>query len=201
ISFGSLLWPDVNQICGLIDVLIEERVPFIYAYGSQLVAVPDRITKKVQESTFGLLSAWAPQQLILAHKACWYSFYLIHCGHSSVTESLAEGVPLIAWPIMFDQPFNAALISIALNVGYQLTEARTGDAGLKALKRGVQPTGTVDAIQLEIREILRNSRGTDGKSKRKNVEAIKDKMKAAWKEDGEASTGLKRLLEKEFPSR
>ncbi|KIJ31033.1 glycosyltransferase family 1 protein [Sphaerobolus stellatus SS14] len=162
ISFGSFLWPDVNQICGVIDVLIEERVPFIYVYGSQLVAASDRIIKKA--------TGW----------------FLSHCGHSSVTESLAEGVPLIAWPIMFDQPFNAALISIALNVGYQLTEARTGDVGLKALKRGVQPTGTVDAIQLEIREILRNSREADGKLKRKNAEVIKDKMKAAWKEGGEA---------------
>ncbi|KIJ28143.1 glycosyltransferase family 1 protein [Sphaerobolus stellatus SS14] len=153
ISFGSIWWPDVDHICGVLDVLIEQKVPFIFAYGSEAVPVLDRITEKVQEAAIGLLSTWAPQQLIL------------------------ESVPIITWPIVADQPDNAALISITLDVGYQLTEARTGDAGLRPMKRGVKPTGTVDAIQREIWEILQRARGEDGKIKRTNAEVISNKMK------------------------
>ncbi|KIJ46021.1 glycosyltransferase family 1 protein, partial [Sphaerobolus stellatus SS14] len=192
ISFGSFWWPDPAQLWGFLEVLIEQKVPFIFARASPRASIPDGILQKVQDSGIGLLSMWAPQQLILAHKVT--GWFVTHCGQNSVTESLAEGVPMIAWPMAADQPDNAALLSITHNAAYQLTEARTGSAGLKALKRGVQPTGTVEALQRETREILEKARGIDGKLKRQNAEALKNKMRAAWSENGEAVTELKRLL-------
>ena len=106
----------------------------------------------------------------------------------------------LAWPLFADQPDNAALLSLKLDVAYQLIEARTGEPGLKFLKRGVQPTGTVEALRHETREILQKARGEDGKLKRKNAKDIQKKMKAAWNDNGEATTELRRLLEKQFPS-
>ncbi|KIJ46333.1 glycosyltransferase family 1 protein, partial [Sphaerobolus stellatus SS14] len=201
ISFGSAHWPDTIQLSGFIDVLIEQRIPFILAYASRMAKIPDRITEKVQETGLGLLSTWAPQQLILCHKAFKATgWFVSHCGQNSVTESLAEGVPIIGWPITADQPYNAALISITLNIGYQLTEARTGDAGLRALKSGVQPAGTVEALLREIRYILEKARGEDGKLKRQNAHTIKIKMKAAWDDQGEAAVELRKLLSKVFSS-
>ncbi|KIJ28937.1 glycosyltransferase family 1 protein [Sphaerobolus stellatus SS14] len=199
IAFGSSWWPDSKQIWTFVNVLIEQKVPFILARPSPMAAVPDAIAAKVQESGIGLFSTWTPQQLILAHKAT--GWFLSHCGQNSVVESMAEGVPMIAWPILGDQPDNAALLSLKLNVAYQLTEARTGEAGLKALKRGVQPTGTIQAVEREAREVLEKARSVDGEIKRKNAHAIKDRMKEAWEENGEALTELRRLLEKEFPSK
>ncbi|KIJ28135.1 glycosyltransferase family 1 protein [Sphaerobolus stellatus SS14] len=197
ISFGSTWWPNSEQLWGFVEVLIEQQVPFIFACASPRAVVPEEIVQKVQESGIGLFSKWAPQQFILAHKAT--GWFLSHCGQNSVVEALAEGVPMIAWPIYADQAESAALISVTLNVAYQLTEARTGDTGLKVLKRGVKPTGTVDALQREAREIIDKSRGSDGKLKRKNAEDIKKKMKLAWEEHGEAVTELRRFLNKEFP--
>ncbi|KIJ46277.1 glycosyltransferase family 1 protein [Sphaerobolus stellatus SS14] len=163
-----------------------------------MAVVPEETAAIVENSGIGVLSTWAPQQLILAHKAT--GWFLTHCGINSVVESLAEGVPMLAWPISGDQPDNAALLSITLNAGYQLTEARTGTSGLRKLKRGVQPTGTVEAIQRETREILEKARGKDGELKRMNAATIKNKMKAALEEDGEAITELNRLLAKVFSS-
>ncbi|KIJ46267.1 glycosyltransferase family 1 protein [Sphaerobolus stellatus SS14] len=163
-----------------------------------MAAVPEGVSAKLEESGIGVLSTWAPQQFILAHKAT--GWFLTHCGMSSVVESLAEGVPMLAWPISGDQADNAALVSITLNAGYQLTEARTGSSGLRGLKRGVRPTGTVEAIQRETREILEKARGKDGGFKRANAVAIKNKIKTALKDDGEAITELNRLLVKVFPS-
>ena len=106
----------------------------------------------------------------------------------------------LAWPIAFDQPDNAALLSIKHNVAYHFTEARTGTAGLKPLKCGAQPTGTVEAIQRETREILGKALGMDGRLKRANAVAIQEKMKLAWNVDGEARMEVERLLEKYFPN-
>ncbi|KIJ36596.1 glycosyltransferase family 1 protein, partial [Sphaerobolus stellatus SS14] len=210
IAFGSSWWPDSKQIWTLVDVLIEQKAPFVIPLrmlrslistcaSFPTAVVPDEIATKVKESGIGLFSTWTPQQLILAHKAPLIlqatGWFLSHCGQNSVLESMAEGVPMIAWLILGDQPDNAALLSIKLCVAYQLTEARTGDAGLKALKRGVQPTGTIQALEREAREILEKARGPDGKIKRCNAQVIKEKMKAAWEENGEALTEIRRLLE------
>ncbi|KIJ46276.1 glycosyltransferase family 1 protein [Sphaerobolus stellatus SS14] len=198
ISFGSFFWPnDSRHIWGFVDVLIEQNVPFIFAHASSYALVPDELVKKLQESGIGLLSKWAPQQLILAHKARTtiesnYNYSNLYFFR------LLAGVPMFAWPICADQPYNAAILSLRLNVGYQLTEARTGEAGLKALKRGAQPTGTVEALQRETREILEKARGVDGKLKRQNAQDLQSQMKAAWNEHGEAVTELKRLLENKF---
>ncbi|KIJ46278.1 glycosyltransferase family 1 protein [Sphaerobolus stellatus SS14] len=197
ISFGSFFWPKHSHIWAFLDVLIEQRVPFIFAHASPHAVIPDQLVQKVQESGIGLLSKWAPQQLILAHKAT--GWFVSHCGQNSFVESLAEGVPLLAWPLFADQPYNAAILSLRLNVGYQLMEARTGTAGLKALKRGIQPTGTDEALRRETLEIIEKMRTADGKLKRQNAQNLQAQMKAAWDEDGEAVTELKRLLENNIP--
>ncbi|KIJ46325.1 glycosyltransferase family 1 protein, partial [Sphaerobolus stellatus SS14] len=170
----------------------------IFACVSPMAVIPDESAKKIQESGLGLLSKWAPQQLILDHKAT--GWFVTHCGQNSFIESLAAGVPMFAWPLFADQPYNAAILSLRLNVGYQLTEARTGEAGLKGLKRGVQPTGTVEALQRETREILEKAHGADGKLKRQNARNIQVQLRAAWNDDGEAVTELKRLLKDIFSS-
>ncbi|KIJ24355.1 glycosyltransferase family 1 protein, partial [Sphaerobolus stellatus SS14] len=197
ISFGSFWWPDAAQIWGFIDELLKQRVPFILGLASPMAVVPEEIAAIVENSGIGVLSTWAPQQLILAHKAT--GWFLTHCGINSVVESLAEGVPMLAWPLFADQPYNAAILSLRLNVGYQLMEARTGTAGLKALKRGIQPTGTDEALRRETLEIIEKMRTADGKLKRQNAQNLQAQMKAAWDEDGEAVTELKRLLENNIP--
>jgi UDP:flavonoid glycosyltransferase YjiC (YdhE family) len=54
-----------------------------------------------------VVEGWAPQRRILSHGAC--GAFLTHCGWSSVLESLAAGVPLVALPLHIDQPLGANL--------------------------------------------------------------------------------------------
>ncbi|KIJ35198.1 glycosyltransferase family 1 protein [Sphaerobolus stellatus SS14] len=53
-------------------------------------------------------------------------------------ESLARGVPISAWPMFADQPGHAVLLLLKLNIAYQLTEACTGEAGLKPLMQAIK---------------------------------------------------------------
>ncbi|GJZ47189.1 anthocyanidin 3-O-glucosyltransferase 5-like protein [Tanacetum coccineum] len=51
---------------------------------------------------------WAPQVEILNHVSI--GGFLSHCGVSSVCESIAAGVPMIAWPLHAEQRLNASTL-------------------------------------------------------------------------------------------
>ncbi|MCL7040372.1 hypothetical protein MKW94_006887 [Papaver nudicaule] len=81
----------------------------------------------VKEPTVGHVSGeglvvrgWAPQVLILKHKAI--GSFLTHCGWNSVLESIAAGVPMLAWPMGADQYVNAILLVDGLKVGVRVCE-------------------------------------------------------------------------------
>ncbi|KIJ46305.1 glycosyltransferase family 1 protein [Sphaerobolus stellatus SS14] len=178
----------------ILDAVIDTKFPFILAHASPFAVVPETIRQRVKVFGFGILTTWAPQQMILGHKVT--GWFLTHGGQNSITEALAEGIPMYVFPAI------ATSLSLVLNVSYQLVETRTG-AGLKPLKRGplkrgVKPEGTLEAIEKEARWILADARGPNGKIKRQNAEAIKVKMGKAWKEGGEAITQLRELLSREL---
>jgi len=58
--------------------------------------------------------SWAPQLQILAHPAI--KGFLTHCGWNSTMESIAMGVPMIAWPNHADQMVNCRLCVEILNI-------------------------------------------------------------------------------------
>lgn len=54
--------------------------------------MPSHIHEQLQISEFALVSAWAPQHLILGHQAT--GWFMTHCGNNSVTEAVSHGVPM-----------------------------------------------------------------------------------------------------------
>ncbi|XVF81613.1 hypothetical protein PTKIN_Ptkin15bG0169200 [Pterospermum kingtungense] len=53
----------------------------------------------------GLVCCWAPQVVVLAHKAI--GGFVSHCGWNSILESLWYGVPILTWPMYAEQQMNA----------------------------------------------------------------------------------------------
>ncbi|KAF8459776.1 UDP-Glycosyltransferase/glycogen phosphorylase [Gautieria morchelliformis] len=192
VSFGSYWWPRRNEHAWiLVDVLLELGFPFIFSHASAKAVIPPGYAEKIKQSGIGLLLKWSPQQTILNHPAT--GWFLTHCGQNSVTEAMAQGIPMIAWPLEFDQPLNAAHLTLNLDVAFQMVEVRTGH-GLKPLYRGVHPTGTNEAVAAEARNILQKARGPEGEQKRRNAESMRYKWKKEWKEGGEALSDLRRFL-------
>ncbi|XP_057483079.1 UDP-glycosyltransferase 92A1-like [Actinidia eriantha] len=76
-----------------------------------------------------LLQCWAPQLEILSHKSI--GAFLSHCGWNSVLEALSNGVPMLAWPMMAEQHFNAKMleeeIGVCIGVGIGSHEVKSGD--------------------------------------------------------------------------
>ena len=108
-------------------------------------------------------------------------------------ERLFSSITRIAWPLEADQSPNAAHLTLNLDVAFELTEVRTG-VGLKPLHRGVQPTGTIEAVTAEARSVLQMARGPEGERKRRNAESMQDEWKKEWQEGGDALKNLRKFL-------
>ncbi len=61
----------------------------------------------------------APQTEVLARA----NVFVTHCGAGSIKESVRAGVPMVALPLAFDQPYNADTI-VALGLAVQLNPKR-----------------------------------------------------------------------------
>ncbi|KAI5117596.1 hypothetical protein M0805_004047 [Coniferiporia weirii] len=197
-SFGTVFWSaEPEKIWTFLDVLLELKIPVIFAHASPIAFIPEEVIKKFDESGLVYHSAWLPQQMILRHKAT--AWFVSHCGHNSVNESLAEGVPLICWPIMADQPYNAAQLT-RLNVSYELFEVRTGTYGLRPVHRlGRAPVGTLEALREETRDMMTRAFGEDGREKRRNAERIRNQISGSWAEEGYCWKEIQGLLDFGLP--
>ncbi|GJE92129.1 hypothetical protein PsYK624_082820 [Phanerochaete sordida] len=195
ISFGTKWWTTKpEQVWTFLDILIEKHIPFVMAQASPFCSLPEEVEAKVKASGTGLITRWAPQQAILEHPAT--GWFLTHGGFNSVVESVYAGVPMICWPFSADQPLNAVHLSENLDIAYELHEVRTGERGLKPLRRtGKAPAGTPEALRAEIHAVLEKAFGDDGAQKRRNVHKLRQGMLTLWKDGGEARLASEQLLD------
>ncbi|EIW63121.1 UDP-Glycosyltransferase/glycogen phosphorylase [Trametes versicolor FP-101664 SS1] len=183
ISFGSIFWPKApEKLYAVLDVVMELGIPFILSHASPFAVVPDDIREKAKAYGKGIISAWTPQQMILDHPAT--GWFIAHGGHNGVMEAISAGVPQILWPFLADQPLNAIYMTDTLQIAYELIEVRTA-LGLHAIYRnGRTPVGTLDAVQVEVRDVLAKAFGADGAQKRARLLALREKVGRDWEEGG-----------------
>ncbi|CAL4970344.1 unnamed protein product [Urochloa decumbens] len=70
------------------------------------------------------VAAWAPQVRVLSHSAT--VAFVSHCGWNSTLESVANGVPMIAWPLYAEQGVNATVLSENVGVALRLRARADG---------------------------------------------------------------------------
>ena len=102
----------------------------------------------------------------------------------------------IFFPLIGDQPIAAAHVTENLRAGFELFQVRSGE-GLKPLHRnGLTPTGSREAVGIEVRETIDLCRGEKGQEIRSNAEKLKIKFAKAWEEDGAARQEIRKILPK-----
>ncbi|CAN0905159.1 UDP-glycosyltransferase 90A1 [Linum grandiflorum] len=95
-----------------------------------------------------VIGDWVNQREILGHKSV--KGFMSHCGWNSVMESVCAGVPMLAWPMMAEQPLNARMVVDELKVGLRVEgSGRNG----RFVKRG-----TVEAT---VRELMAGDKGME----------------------------------------
>ncbi|KAL6652257.1 hypothetical protein ACP70R_011182 [Stipagrostis hirtigluma subsp. patula] len=108
-----------------------------------------------------VITGWAPQLEILAHGAT--AAFMSHCGWNSTMESLSHGKPVLAWPMHFDQPWNAELLCKYLEAGLLVRPWEKHDDVIPA-----------DAIQKVIEEAMLSERGMAVRQRAKELgEAVR----------------------------
>ncbi|KZT56630.1 glycosyltransferase family 1 protein, partial [Calocera cornea HHB12733] len=101
ISSGAAFFPPIEQVKILFDTLLELQDPMLIVFTASQRRLDPQLLQKIQKSGRGLVVTWAPQQAVLAHPAV--GWMVSHCGGGGMYESLAQGAPLIAWPVIAHQ--------------------------------------------------------------------------------------------------
>ena len=89
----------------------------------------------------------------------------------------------IFFPLIGDQPVAAAH---NLHASFELFQVGSGEEGLKPPHRnGLTPTGSREAVGIEVRQTIDLCRNEKGQEIRSNAETLKVKFAKAWEEDGD----------------
>ncbi|KAL5725457.1 hypothetical protein ACHQM5_008599 [Ranunculus cassubicifolius] len=151
ISFGSIASLGHNQFEELALALELLGKPFLWVVRPANSVHPasgaaegflDRVT------SFGKIVSWAPQSKVLSHAsvACFVS----QCGWNSTIEAVSNGVPLLCWPVLFEQFFQLPYIEDVWRVGLGLSPYKDRTIPRDEIKRRLNQL-------LEDREIKQNS--------------------------------------------
>ncbi|CAH9072681.1 unnamed protein product [Cuscuta europaea] len=122
VSFGTLTSLSGEQILELAKGLEQSQQKFIWVVRDVLkgeTPLPEGYEDEIQGKGL-ILRDWAPQMEILNHPST--GGFLTHCGWNSCMESIVRGVPMATWPIHFDQPRNAVLMTEVLGIGIMVKE-------------------------------------------------------------------------------
>ncbi|KAJ1278728.1 hypothetical protein BS78_04G100900 [Paspalum vaginatum] len=125
------------------------------------------------------VAAWAPQVRVLAHPAT--AAFVSHCGWNSTLESVAAGVPMVAWPLYAEQKMNAAILTEVTGVALRPAAAR-GD--------GLVTREEIAAALLELME------GEKGGAVRGRARALRQAAVRAWSLDGSSRRALGEVVGK-----
>ncbi|MQL82875.1 hypothetical protein Taro_015365 [Colocasia esculenta] len=131
VSFGTVMSPPPGELAELAEGLESCGAPFLWSLKEKLRArLPAGFLERTQAR--GLVVAWAPQPLVLAHPAT--GAFMTHCGWNSVMESLAGGVPMVCRPFLGDQRLNARTVASLWRVGVEFEAGKmTRDGVVGAL--------------------------------------------------------------------
>ncbi|MCJ1323030.1 hypothetical protein MMC15_008381 [Xylographa vitiligo] len=182
ISFGSMFFPTTapSHVLTLISTLLSLSFPFVFALGGTLAtdAIPAEVIERVHHS--GKVSSGTPG------------------GWNSITESLAQGVPMIVWPLSrSDQAINAAMLATGKRpVALELMQAgvlniRQDSARRPAMRGGPPIVGDDASVEAELRDVFLKVRGEEGEVLRRNAEALAVQLRHM--RDGSAAAVVRQL--------
>ncbi|PKU87882.1 UDP-glycosyltransferase 87A2 [Dendrobium catenatum] len=94
--------------------LIQSKVKFLWVLRDKLFCVD-----KVDEDT-GFILPWCDQLRVLCHSSV--GGFLTHCGWNSTLEAIFAGVPMITYPLFWDQQPNSKIVVDDWKIGLRLKE-------------------------------------------------------------------------------
>ncbi|KAL5707432.1 7-deoxyloganetin glucosyltransferase [Ranunculus cassubicifolius] len=169
ISLGSFLSVSREQMEEIIQGIRESGVRYLW------VARGD--TSRIQEACgdMGLVVSWCDQLKVLCHSSI--GGFWTPCGWNSTLEGVYAGVPMLTFPIFYDQAPDQRLIVEVWKIGMKVKKASTDIlVGRKEISKIVQRFMDLD--------------GTESAEMRRNSSEIKEKCRQALAEGGSSQANL-----------
>nr|KYP31999.1 Indole-3-acetate beta-glucosyltransferase 1 [Cajanus cajan] len=176
VSFGSYCVLSKAQMEEVARALLDCGRPFLW-----VVREKEELEVELELGLGGKgkIVTWCSQVEVLSHGAV--GCFVTHCGWNSAMESLASGVPMVAFPLWVDQKTNAKLIEDVWKVGVRV-DGEVNEEGVVQRER--------------IREGLEVVMGSGerGEELRKNANKWKDLARDAVKQGGSSDNNLRAFL-------
>ncbi|KAG2649073.1 gallate 1-beta-glucosyltransferase-like [Panicum virgatum] len=120
-SMGSVVVLSPGEVAEMAHGLASTGRPFLWVVRPDTQPhLPEGFLDSV--SGRGAVVAWSPQERVLAHPST--ACFLTHCGWNSTLETVAAGVPVVAFPQWGDQCPDARYLVEELGMGVRLRGAR-----------------------------------------------------------------------------
>lgn len=132
-----------------------------------------------------VIRGWAPQVAILQHEAV--GAFLTHCGWNSLLEATSSGVPVLTWPLVFEQFINERLPVEVKGWGVRVWE--NGNRGIKQGEKEMVPR---EVIADTVSKFMKP--GGKGDKVCAKAQEMAVMAKAAMKEGGSSWNDLNRLI-------
>ncbi|RVW31117.1 Crocetin glucosyltransferase, chloroplastic [Vitis vinifera] len=181
VSFGSLSVLSKQQSEEIARGLLDSGRPFLWvirAKENEEEEKEDKLSCVEELEQLGMIVPWCSQVEVLSHPSL--GCFVSHCGWNSTLESLACGVPVVAFPQWTDQTTNAKLIEDVWKTGLRVMVNQEG-----IVKRG------------EIKKCLElvMGGGERGQEVRSNAKKWKDLAREAVKDGGSSDKNLKNFVD------
>ncbi|KAK4396379.1 UDP-glycosyltransferase 86A1 [Sesamum angolense] len=182
VSFGSLVPTSKQVIQEIAYGLLLSEVNFIWVVRQGAVSpgdtnvLPAGYQDKVKDK--GLVISWCDQIKVLSNPAV--GGFLTHNGWNSTIESMRCGVPMICYPIAYDQLTNRKLVVDTWKIGISLCDGMTSTVDrtevaekIRSFMNGTAVEGLKQKAE-KVKQTLHDALEIDGSSERNFDQFIKD---------------------------
>ena len=139
----------------------------------------DKFEERVKDRGI-LVREWVHQREILMHESV--QGFLSHCGWNSVLESICAGVPILAWPMMAEQPLNARMVVEEIKVGLRV---ETCNGSVRGFVKW-------EGLEKMVKELMEKEKGKEVRKKSKEVAQM---AKKTMEEAGSSKCTLDLLVD------
>nr|XP_043633454.1 UDP-glycosyltransferase 73E1-like [Erigeron canadensis] len=193
VSFGSVVPVSTKQSIELGLGLEATNKPFIWCVRTKSKQLEEWFSEsRFEERVRGrglIIHGWAPQLLILSHPSV--GGFLTHCGWNSLVEAICAGVPIVTWPIKWDQFYNeiymVQILKIGVSVGVE--EALYSDDF-----EDMEPLVNRDSIKTAVNRLLDEEHGIV-KECRQRVRKLAQMAKGAMAQGGSSYLSVSKLFQ------
>ncbi|KAJ0980396.1 hypothetical protein J5N97_008651 [Dioscorea zingiberensis] len=185
---GSVVYVSFGSICELSGDQVEEIAAgleisgccFVWVVRDKGPSTPEGFEERV-EGRGVVVRGWAPQVVLLGHVAV--GGFVTHCGWNSVLEGISAGLPVVTWPLTYEQFVNEKLVNEVLGIG------------VRARRDGQDPTVVIgrEEVAGAVRRLMDG--GDEAEERRGKAREYGRMARTAMEEGGSSRVDLDRLID------